>query len=258
MSDASATSGVIVCSNPQELNAKAAALFTGAAEEALSARSQFMVALSGGNTPKALYQLLSAPPWNARVDWRRTHLFFGDERMVLPGDANSNYHMVFEALLSGVETPKSNVHRVRTECGEPARVAAEYERTIRSVFGIAAPEIPRFDFVLLGLGENGHTASLFPHSKVLREPRRLVAADFVETLRAWRVSMTAPLLNQARQVVFLVAGAGKAAVLRDVVAGPQNPDALPAQLIRPADGSLIWLVDAAAGQFLPGNVARSA
>ena len=220
-----------------------------------AARGRFLVSLSGASTPKALYQLLATPEWRTTVNWSKTHLFWGDERFVPPDDPQSNYRMTSEALLSRIPIPSANVHAVPTQLGTPQEAAAAYERTIREVSIAAGGEIPRFDLILLGLGENGHTASLFPHSPVLHETARLVAADFVQEVNLYRITMTAPLINHARCAIFLVSGSGKAAVLKEVLTGPYQPEELPAQLIKLDQGMLIWLVDKPASSLLPAAVA---
>jgi len=205
-----------------------------------------------------MYELLATPLWRDQVDWSRTDVFWGDERMVPPDDAKSNYRMARETLLAHVPVPAGNVHRVMTESGVPVSVARHYERTIREVFGIESPAVPEFDLILLGVGENGHTASLFPYSKTLHERERLVAEDYVEEVGGYRITMTVPLLNAGRTIMFLVSGEAKAEVVRDVISGPRNVEKLPAQLIEPAGGNLVWLLDAPAASRLPASIQRSA
>jgi len=171
------------------------------------------------------------------------HVFWGDERCVPPEHPESNYRLAREALLDHVPLPLANIHRIHTE-REPAQAAADYERTLRRFFGPG--NAPRFDLVLLGLGTDGHTASLFPGTPAVQEHERWVVAHYVPSLAAWRVTLTPAVLNAADQVTFLVAGAEKAGVLDRVLNGPCQPDVLPAQVVRPAGGSLLWLVDAAA------------
>jgi 6-phosphogluconolactonase len=227
-----------------------------ASQDAIQSRGFFSVALSGGSTPKTLFQLLASPEWKSRVDWSKAQIFWGDERMVPPDDPESNYRMTNEALLSHIDIPAQNIHRVMTESGTPDAVAADYERTIRQVFHQPSG-VPQFDLVLLGLGANGHTASLFPHRPVLHEQQKLVAADHVEEVGMDRITMTLPLLNHARTVEFLISGAGKADVVRDVVAGPRQPEQLPAQLIQPDGGVLLYLLDRAAAAKLPPELLSS-
>jgi 6-phosphogluconolactonase len=225
----------------------AAELFVECFERSVRERGRFVVSLSGGSTPKRTYELLASERFVSRVDWNRVEMFFGDERYVPHDDPASNYRMTKEVLLHRV--PSAHVHRVPTEVTPADAAASAYEQEIRKAFGGAA-DIPQFDLIYLGLGTNGHTASLFPCSPVLKETSRLVVADFVREVNQWRISMTAPLLNKGRVVAFLVAGRDKAQVLRDVMTGPRDPDRLPAQLIAP-EGDLVWLVDEAAASLLP-------
>lgn len=224
----------------------AARRFVEAAHRAIEARGRFMAALSGGSTPLPAYRRLAEI--GADLDWERIHLFWGDERLVPPGDPASNYGHVRDALLTRVRAlPAANVHRVWTELGPEA--AADYEAVVRRVFGVAGDAVPRFDLVLLGLGADGHTASLFPESEVLRERTRLVAPAHREGGPS-RVTFTYPLLEAARSVVFLVSGEDKAATLGRVLAGGAAAERLPAARVRPHDGEVTWLVDAAAASRL--------
>ena len=231
----------------------AAEHFAARAEAAVASRGRFVVALSGGSTPRATYTLLTSPEFVARVDWPRVHVFWGDERCVPPDHPDSNYAMARETLLDHVPIPTENVHRVRGEI-DPERAADECERTLR-VFLATEPgkteTPPRFDLILLGMGGDGHTASLFPGTAAIHEDRRWVLAHFVDTLSAWRVTLTPVVINAAAQVTFLVAGAGKAERLREVLTGPLRPDLLPSQIVRPADGHLLWLLDEAAAVGVP-------
>jgi len=215
----------------------------------LTARSE-PGSLSGGSTPRALYGLLAEPPFRETIDWPRVHLFWGDERFVPPDHPDNNYRAALEALVRRVPIPTENVHRIPTEATEPEAAAAQYEDTLRRFFAAPEGEVPRFDLVLLGLGPDGHTASLFPGSPALEEDSHLVVATYVPNLAAWRITLTLPVLLCARHVIFLVSGPDKAAVLRDVLDGPHDPQRLPAQLVRPQDGDLTWLVDEAAASLL--------
>jgi len=232
--------------DPGVLANAAAAHIVMLAREAVEARGRFALALSGGSTPAATYRRLAADDLAGQVDWARVHVFWGDERCVPPDHPDSNARMARETLLGRVPIPVENVHRIPAEL-EPARAAEACERALRDFFG----ETPRFDLVLLGLGDDGHTASLFPGAAAIHERERWALAVYVEKLGAWRVTLTPPVLNAARQVTFLVAGAGKAARLREVLIGPYQPDTLPAQIVRPADGRVLWLVDRAAAAELP-------
>ncbi|TKJ29979.1 MAG: 6-phosphogluconolactonase [Chloroflexi bacterium B3_Chlor] len=224
----------------------AAEHFVSLAGHAVASRGRFSVALSGGSTPRPTYAQLATGELSAQVDWPGVHVFWGDERCV-PGDhPDSNYGMVRETLLDHVPIPEQNIHPIRGEL-EPEQAAAEYELTLREFFP-PAPENPAatFDLVLLGMGADGHTASLFPRGAVLEEQTRWVVAYYVDEARAWRVTLTPTVINAATQVTFIVSGASKAETVRRVLAGPHQPDLLPAQIIRPAMGCLLWLVDAAA------------
>ncbi len=213
------------------------------AARALAERGRFIIALSGGGTPEPIYARLASPDYRDRIAWEKVHIFFGDERCVPPDDARSNYRMVREAWLDHSPIPAANIHRIRAE-DDPALEALRYEQDIAGLYRSA--RLPAFDLVLLGMGENGHTASLFPGTAVLRETVRWVVAQYVEVMTAWRVTFTVPLINAARHVAFLAEGAGKAQMLRNVLEGPYQPDVWPSQLIQPVSGELHWLVNAAA------------
>jgi 6-phosphogluconolactonase len=238
-----------VYGDAEQLARAAAEMFVKTAVDSIAARGRFRVALSGGSTPRRVYELLATTAFSGHVDWDRVDIFWGDERYVPADDRDSNYRMTSEALLRHVAVPVANIHRVPTEISPPAAAAAAYEDDIRRSFGDLS-SAPQFDLIYLGLGTNGHTASLFPHSTALREPSRLVVADFVAEVNGWRVTMSAPLLNRGRIVAFLVQAQDKAEVLRDVLLGPCDPERLPAQLIAP-EGTLLWMVDEAAAGLLP-------
>ena len=225
--------------------------FAQVADESVRARGRFCVALSGGSTPRRVYELLAGEEPEARVDWSKTHVFFGDERCVPPDDGASNYRMARDALLSRVDVPAENVHRMIGE-GDAAANARLYEDELRSFFGDVSR--PAFDLVMLGLGEDGHTASLFPETSALDETGAWVAANWVEKLGAYRLTLTAPVINDAAHVLFVVTGAGKAERLSEVLKGAREPRRLPAQLIRPAVGALEWYVDRAAASKLEGGL----
>lgn len=217
------------------------------AQAALAERDVFSLVLSGGSTPRTLYARLAQKDLAGRVDWPRVHVFWGDERAVPPDDADSNYRMAKEALLDHVPIPPDNVHRIPAEM-PPEAAAADYEGTLRAFFAKHCGG--RFDMVLLGMGDDGHTASLFPSTDVLQEGRRWVVAHHVEKLDAWRITLTLVAINRARLAVFIVSGSGKAARLREVLYGPEHMQTLPAQMIRPPEGRLLWLVDEAAAGSL--------
>jgi 6-phosphogluconolactonase len=237
---------VIPLPSREAVTAAAADALVAAAVEAIAARGRFLLVLSGGSTPKALYELLATPAYAARIDWTRTHVFWGDERCVPPDDRSSNYRMAREALLDRVPIPPASIHRMRGE--DPPQAAADaYQADLRQVCG---PGTPRFDVVLLGMGDNGHTASLFPNLTAVRETSRWVVAEYVGEVKMWRITMTPPLLNAAARVLFLVVGADKAPMLKRVLEGPRDVDALPAQVVSPTDGVLLWLIDQAAAAAL--------
>jgi 6-phosphogluconolactonase len=207
--------------------------------EAVKDHGQFILVLSGGHTPRRLYELLSGDPFRDQISWDRVHVFWGDERCVPPDDPRSNERMAREALLNHVPIPHLQIHSVH--CTRRVREATvEYEALLRSFF---KDRVPRFDFVLLGLGEDGHTASLFPNTHVLDEHERWVAEVYPAKQDLYRITLTTPIINQAAMVAFLVSGASKARILHEVLEGPFEPSRLPAQLIRPTSGKLLWLVD---------------
>ena len=208
------------------------------------------VALSGGSTPRRLFQMLAAEPFSGLIPWQSIHFFWGDERNVPPGHPDSNYSMTRELLLSHVPVPPANIHRIPTGNGTAIEAADLYERTLREIIP-QSNGLPRFDYNLLGLGSNGHTASLFPHRPALHETRRYVVADHVEEVDSWRVTLTAPVLNNAAQITFLVTGADKSSVVKEILEGTLDSGEMPAKLISPTNGALTWILDsAAAGELL--------
>lgn len=233
-----------------ELTLAAATQFVQRAETAISRYSRFTVACSGGSTPKSLYSLLATEAWSHRVPWSNVHLFWGDERHVPPDHSDSNYRMVKECLISKVPIPPENVHRIKTEAANAEQVAIEYERTIQQFFNLAAGQFPKFDLILLGMGADGHTASLFPGTSAVHEQHRLVKSVWVEKLKTNRVTLTPPVLNNADSILFFVAGVQKAPALHAVLSGNSKPDLYPSQIIRPTHGELLWMVDRAAANLL--------
>lgn len=241
---------------PQELFAAAAEEIVRAADQAVTQRGRFTIALSGGSTPKALFTLLAT---NARATfpWDRTFFFWSDERHVPPTDSESNYRMADEAMLSKIPVAASNVFRVPAENPDAAAAAQAYEQTLQKFFEVKAGEFPRFDLILLGLGPDGHTASLFPESAGLQEKSHLVIANWVEKFKTSRITFTLPVLNAARSVAFLVSGTDKAPALHSVLEDESAPgDRYPAKLVRPSNGKLTWFLDVAAASEL-SNAARS-
>jgi 6-phosphogluconolactonase len=228
-----------------ELAQAAAEQFIGLAARAVASRGRFTVALAGGSTPRPVYSLLTTEAFAGRLDWSRVHIFWGDERCVSPDDPQSNYRMARETLLDAVGVPPGNIHRIRGE-DDPRRAAAAYEQELREFFGHSAG----FDLVLLGMGADGHTASLFPGLAAVTEGSRWVMAQYVEAVSMWRITLTPAAINAAENVTFIVSGADKAERLREVLEGPSRPEALPAQAIKPISGRLLWLVDEAAAASL--------
>ena len=222
----------------------AAEEFIRRAAKAIAARGRFTVALSGGSTPKRLYELLAEPPLRSQVDWGRVEVFWGDERCVPPDNKESNYHTAREAMLSRLQFPPERVHRMEAERPDRDAAARDYQAVVARTFGVAADgPPPAFDLILLGMGPDGHTASLFPDTAALDETTRWVVVNHVPKFAADRLTMTYPILNGAREVLFLVAGADKADRLVEVLEGPPDPRRLPSQRVRPANGLLAWYVD---------------
>lgn len=215
--------------------------------EANQEKRAFHFVLSGGKTPKQLYKILS----KSKRSWDTVHFYWGDERCVGPDHSDSNYKMAYDVLLSKINLPSAHIHRLQGEIA-PALSARNYEKTIRSAFGLTPdnPVTPSFDLVLLGVGTDGHTASLFPETEALQEKTQWVAANFVPKLAETRLTLTPLILNQTEHIFFLVAGSDKAKILKDVLEGPYHPDLLPAQLIRKETGSVTWFIDEAASGCL--------
>jgi 6-phosphogluconolactonase len=242
---------LLVVADQVALAQEAAKRVVATAEEAVARDDRFTVALAGGSTPKRLYALLAAESYRTRLPWQKTHVFWGDERAVPPAHPNSNFGMTRATLLSRVPIPANQVHRMQAERADLDTAASEYEAEIARAFAAQPPdEPPAFDLILLGLGPDGHTASLFPYTPALRETRRWVASNYIPELKANRLTLTPPILNRASMILFLVSGADKASVLQTVLEGPPDPERLPAQLIRPMAGRLVWLVDQAAASRL--------
>ncbi|MCW3096139.1 MAG: pgl [Chthonomonadaceae bacterium] len=236
---------VVIFDDKEELSRDAAHRFVFLAMQKRQAGEIFSVALAGGSTPEMLYGLLAALPFCDDVDWTKVHFFFGDERAVPPDHADSNYRMANAKLFAPLALPAANIHRMPADIPDLDAAAWAYEEELRAHFALtAAAEMPQFDLILLGMGPDGHTASLFPHKPALKEKTRLVVASepglkpFVP-----RLTLTYPVLNHAANVLFLVAGADKAATLHRVLTGPADPEALPSQAVAPTEGSLVWLVD---------------
>jgi 6-phosphogluconolactonase len=242
----------VVEPNPTALAYRAALHLVELAEEAVAARGRVRIAVSGGTTPKATFALLTdhAYPFLYRMPWEGLELFFVDERTVPPDHSDSNYRMTRETLLDRVGVRPEQIHRIQGEL-EPEVAAAEYEYDLRRAFRLEGAEIPRFDIVTLGMGDDGHTASLFPHTAALHEMGRLVVANQVPQKDTWRVTLTWPVINHAREVFFLIEGSAKAESLKEVLMGPKDIERLPSQLIWPASGILTLILDKAAAALLP-------
>lgn len=240
---------VLVGADPDETIRIAAGQFAALARKVATEGNPLHVALSGGSTPRRLFQTLAAEPFAGLIPWGGIHFFWADERNVPPGHPDSNYSVARQLLLSQLPVPPANIHRIPTGDGTAIEAAELYQRTLRELLPIENG-LPRLDYVLLGLGANAHTASLFPHRPTLHEQQRLVVADHVDEVNSWRVTLTAPLLNNAAQITFLVIGEDKADAVQQVLEGPRDSEAAPAQLIAPAHGSLTWIFDAAAAAHL--------
>jgi 6-phosphogluconolactonase len=242
----------VVAPDPAALAWRAALHLVELIEEAVAARGRARVAVSGGTTPKATFALLadSAHPFVTRMPWEHLELFFVDERTVPPDNSDSNYRMAREAMLDKVGMKPEQIHRIHGELG-PEVAAAEYEFDLRRTFRLEGAEAPRFDIVTLGMGDDGHTASLFPHTEAIHEMGRLVVANQVPQKNTWRITLTWPVINHAREVFFLIEGAAKAEPIKEVFLGPKDVERLPSQLIWPASGILTLILDKAAAALLP-------
>lgn len=241
-----------VVADAQKLSRMAAEQFVQLAVAALREKDLFTVALSGGSTPRNVYAKLANQnePLRDQLSWKKIHFFWGDERHVPPDHPDSNYHMAREAMLERAAVPTENVHRIKSENTDAAQAADEYEQMLREFFTLKAEQLPRFDLILLGMGPDGHTASIFPGTDVINERHRLVAAPWIEKFNSYRITLTPPVLNNAASVIFIVSGADKAKSLREVLQDVYQPARFPAQLIRPSNGKLLWLVDQEAASFL--------
>jgi len=234
---------------------RAAQEFVQAAAEAVRIKGSFNVALAGGSTPKALYSLLvNDPALRSQVPWDKMHLFFGDERHVAPDHPDSNFRMALEAMISKSPLKPEQVTRIKGEYPDADEAALEYEKALREYFKVKADEYPRFDLVLAGMGNEGHTLSLFPGTKALHPDGRLVVRNWIGKLYTERITLTAPAANNAALIIFMVTGVDKAPALKAVLEGPFEPDQLPAQLLQPQNGKLLWLVDTTAGSMLTSGI----
>jgi 6-phosphogluconolactonase len=234
---------------------RAAQEFVQAATEAVRAKDSFNVALAGGSTPKALYSLLvNDPTLRSQVPWDKMQLFFGDERHVAPDHPDSNFRMAAETMISKSPLQPGQVTRIKGEYPDADRAALEYEKALREYFNLKEGEYPRFDLVLAGMGNEGHTLSLFPGTKALHADGHVAVRNWIGKLYTERITLTAPAASNAARIIFMVTGADKAPALKGVLEGPFEPDQLPAQLLKPQNGKLLWLVDAAAGSMLTSGI----
>jgi len=240
--------------NMAALARRAADFFVEQAVQAVTARGVARIAISGGSTPKTAFATLAeqGEEWRVRMPWEKIDLWWVDERCVPPDDAESNYRMTREALLDHVPLKPGQIHRIEGEL-EPEIAAARYESELRSSFRLEGAQSPRFDLIALGMGPDGHTASLFPHTQAIHEMSRLVTANHVPQKDAWRITLTWPVINHASSVFFLIAGADKAGILMKVLTGPRDPERLPSQLIWPCSGILTLILDRAAAALLPAT-----
>ncbi len=234
---------------------RAAREFVQAAASAVREKNAFNVALAGGSTPKALYSLLvNDPALRSQIPWDKIHLFFGDERHVAPDHPDSNFRMATEAMISKSPLKPEQVTRIKGEYPGTQQAALEYEQALREYFKLKAGEYPRFDLLFAGMGNEGHTLSLFPGTKALHADGRIAVRNWIGKLCTERITLTAPAACNAAEIIFMVTGADKACALKSVLEGPYEPDQLPAQLLQPQNGKLLWLVDAAAGSMLASGI----
>jgi 6-phosphogluconolactonase len=234
---------------------RAAQEFVQAAASAVREKNSFNAALAGGSTPKALYSLLvNDQVLRSQVPWDKLHLFFGDERHVPPDHPDSNFRMATEAMISRVPLTKDQVVRIKGEYPDAEEAAREYEQALQSYFKLKPGEYPRFDLLFAGMGNEGHTLSLFPGTKALHADGRIVVRNWIGKLYTERITLTAPAASNSAEIIFMVTGADKAPALKSVLEGPYEPEQLPAQLLQPKDGKLLWLVDTAAGSMLTSAI----
>jgi len=242
--------GVHVYPNPAEVARGGARLFVDYAWQAIAKDGRFIVALSGGNTPRQMFELLASDEFRGQVDWAKVHVFWSDERAVPPTSSESNYAMARRALLIRVSVPEGNVHRMEAEKASIGRAAHEYEEVLRKYLPLDDRGFPRFHLIFLGMGADGHTASLFPGTRVTQQTSRWVSTPMVTKLNMRRMTLTLPVLDAAQRIVFLIVGPEKAEILRSVLEGKADPP-YPAQLVQPRDlGVKLFLVDKAAAAML--------
>ena len=255
MSGAAVEREIRILADGAAIAKRAAQEFVRAAASAVGEKGSFNVALAGGSTPKTLYGLLvNDPTLRSQLPWDKIHLFFGDERHVAPDQPDSNFRMATEAMISKSPLKPEQVTRIKGEYADADAAALEYEKALREYFKLKDGEYPRFDLVLAGMGNEGHTLSLFPGTKALHADGRLVVRNWIGKLSTDRITLTAPAASNAAQIMFMVTGADKAPALKSVLEGPFEPEQLPAQLLQPRNGKLLWLVDTAAGSMLSAGI----
>jgi len=239
-----------VFSSFEELNFYAAEKFIEIAKDAIEKRGRFTVVLAGGSTPKSLYQTLSSDKLKSEIDWSKVYFFFGDERNVAPIDKDSNFKMAKESFFEPLNSSEKNIVRWQTELKDTDEIAADYAYKIKNFFNLPADEFPRFDLILLGMGDDGHTASLFPSTEALNESEKIAVANPVEKLDTTRLTLTLPAINNAANVIFLVKGDDKAEILSKVLEGNFQPEKYPSQAVNPRKGKLYWLIEHEAARLL--------
>lgn len=239
-----------VFSTSEELNLFAASAFIQLGNQAIKQRGKFAVALAGGSTPKSLYRLLTMENFCRQIDWTKVFFFFGDERNVSPDAEESNFRMASENLLQPLQISENQIFRWRTELEDAEKIAEDYAARIKRFFALRENEFPRFDLILLGMGDDGHTASLFPLTDALQEAEKIAVSNPVKKLRANRLTLTFPVINNAANVMFLIGGESKAEALKQVLEGEYNPDNFPSQKVKPQQGNLLWLTDESAANSL--------
>jgi 6-phosphogluconolactonase len=241
-----------------DLAKQAANHFISLSQAAVQNQKQFTVVLSGGSTPRGMYSLLASENFRRRVEWEKVYIFWGDERVVPPNHPDSNYLLASQTLLDQVQLPAKNIHRIHGEL-DPKEAAKQYEQELTSFFTPTPGGIPQFDLVLLGLGEDGHTASLFAGTNALTEQTRWVAENYIHKLNEWRITLTPPIINASKNVIFLVSGERKAKALRGVLVESQRAEKFPAQMIQPKVGEMMWFIDKSAAALLqrPPNTKTS-
>jgi 6-phosphogluconolactonase len=229
-----------VLSDLEALSHRAASIFLDASKNSIKTQKRFAVALSGGLTPRRMYTLLGSKSYHDKIEWRHVHLFWADERCVPKENEESNFRLAYESFLSKISVPASNIHRVKGE-EDPEKAGKDYENDMRKFFGISG--IPVFDLTILGMGEDGHTASLFPDSKALEEKIRLALPVYMKRPKCDRVTLMLPILNNSAQILFLVSGPSKANIVNEILGKEGKKERYPAGLINPSRGNIIWLID---------------